>query len=180
MKQLRRLAVLVVPVVVAVIGLASGANAASAKNGASSVGNSRAAALAEFESFVTHLEASSASLCTCTNLIINAPNNSSNISSIRLGVIRVRRSDYSYRLGNYDELLSSANNTYNQFGWRTTAGWYTGPGYCTQQWRSDDGGHTWIHQLPDLGPGQHYIGPNTWYWVEPYQADTLIYCPTII
>jgi hypothetical protein len=85
-----------------------------------------------------------------------------------LGVIH-----YSYgphRYGSYDAILPGWAATYGEFGWSTTAGWYTGPGYCTVQLRSDDDGLHWARQYPDLGSGQHFIGAHTSYEVEPYRC----------
>jgi len=126
------------------------------------------------KSFVTRLEASSPPPCACTNNVYNP-------STITIGVIHVEHSVYNtYRLGLYDALLSPNETTYGQFGWLTTAGFYTGPGYCTSVWRSDNGG-PWTRQLPDLGPGQHFIGPHTTYFIRPYQdSNYLIDCPSII
>jgi hypothetical protein len=85
-----------------------------------------------------------------------------------LGVIHVR--DGSYTHGTYDAVLPSGAYTDLYFGWTSTAGWYTGPGYCTYQYRNDDGGSIFTRQLPDLGPGQHFIGSNTRYLVYVYQC----------
>lgn len=98
-----------------------------------------------------------------TNYILNGSS-----SNVGLGVIHVR--DGNYTFGNYDEVLQVGTDTNLAFGWATTAGWYTGPGYCTQQLRSDDGGHSFTRQSPDLGPGQHFIGSNTIYIVNAYRC----------
>lgn len=84
-----------------------------------------------------------------------------------LGVIHIQDGAYTY--GNYDAILPPQSWSDVQFMWITTAGWYTGPGYCTRQWRSTDG-QTWTPQYPDLGPGQHFIGLSTYYRVEAYQG----------
>jgi hypothetical protein len=85
-----------------------------------------------------------------------------------LGVIHVK--DGSYTHGTYDALLPSSDDTFDTFGWTTTAGWYTGPGRCTAQLRSDDRGATWTQQVPDLGTGQHFIGGLTSYIVVTYDC----------
>jgi hypothetical protein len=92
---------------------------------------------------------------------VNWTNFISNGWTADIGVIHVK--DGSYTLGNYDARLPSGDDTVDTFGWSTTAGWYTGPGFCTSQLRSDDRGATWSQQLPDLGSGQHFIGANTSY-----------------
>jgi hypothetical protein len=92
------------------------------------------------------------------NFIVNA-------SAIVLGVIHVR--DGSYRHGTYDSILPAEKSTDVYLGWPGAAGWYTGPGYCTAQWRSDNGG-PWSRQVPDLGSGQHFIGAHTSYIVKAY------------
>jgi hypothetical protein len=93
---------------------------------------------------------------TTTNYIYND-------SDIGLGVIHVR--DGSYTHGTYDVVLAPGTFT----PWTSTAGWYTGPGYCTEQYRSDDGA-PWTRQYPDLGPGQHFIGAHTSYIVYAYHC----------
>ncbi|GAA5183544.1 hypothetical protein GCM10023322_23070 [Rugosimonospora acidiphila] len=86
-----------------------------------------------------------------------------------LGVMHLK--DNAYTHGTYDAALpgeGAATDTY--FGWQNAAGWYNGPGYCTSQARSDDGGRTWRWQEPDLGPGQHFIGGATDYQVFSYKC----------
>ena len=160
MKQLNRLALLAVPVLVA-LGLAGVANAAPAKPDTSTVSDSRSAALTRAESIAMHPAMHPAA--GYTNFIAN-PGDSA--WSGNLGVIHLK--DGSYTHGTYDALLPIGDDTYDYFGWSTTSGWYTGPGYCTIQFRSDDGGSTWTRQVPDLGPGQHFIGGGTSYLVYPY------------
>jgi hypothetical protein len=100
---------------------------------------------------------------------ITATNAIGNQSSIGLGVIHVR--DGSYARGEYDAVLGAGQWTDLAFGWSSTAGWYTGPGYCTAQWRSDTGiGGPYHRQLPDLGAGQHFIGGATSYIVVAYRC----------
>ncbi|WP_433309891.1 hypothetical protein ACQP0U_21480 [Micromonospora sp. CA-269861] len=84
-----------------------------------------------------------------------------------LGVIRVRDGNYTY--GTHDAVLPSGKWTDLDLGWSNAAGWYTGAGHCTVQWRSDGGG-PWYRQLPDLGPGQHFIGQQTSYFVDVYDC----------
>jgi hypothetical protein len=60
--------------------------------------------------------------------------------------------------GTCDAVLPSDEWTDQAFGWADATGWCTGPGYRTEQRRSDDGGATWYPQTPDLGPGRHFIG----------------------
>lgn len=97
-----------------------------------------------------------------TNYIVN-------LSTIKLGVIHVR--DGSYVYGSYDALLPPNQYTDVNLNWGTTAGWYTGAGYCTQQWRSDiDLPNHFVRQTPDLGAGQHFIGGHTYYKVKPYRC----------
>lgn len=98
---------------------------------------------------------------TFTNFISNGWNRA-------IGVIHVK--DGSYTHGTYDAALPAGDDTFDTFGWSTTAGWYTGPGFCTAQLRSNDGGNTWSQQVPDLGSGQHFIGANTSYIVVPYNC----------
>ncbi|MET8281751.1 hypothetical protein [Micromonospora sp. NPDC005174] len=82
-----------------------------------------------------------------------------------LGVIHVRDGKYTY--GTHDAVLPFDQWSDAWFGWATTAGWYTGAGYCTMQLRSDGGG-PWYRQLPDLGAGQHFVGLQTSYIVSIY------------
>ena len=99
-----------------------------------------------------------------TNYIFNK-----SADNIGLGVIHVR--DGNYTLGTHDAVLPWGTFSDWQFGWTTTAGWYTGPGYCTQQWRLDNSGTgPRTRQLPDLGPGQHFIGAHTVYEVRAYRC----------
>jgi hypothetical protein len=84
-----------------------------------------------------------------------------------LGVIHVK--DGSYTHGTYDAPLPPLDDTFDTLGWSTTAGWYTGPGFCTAQLRSDDGGNTFVQQ-DNLGSGQHFIGANTSYIVRPFKC----------
>ncbi len=99
---------------------------------------------------------------------VAATNAIANQSSIGIGVIHVRDGNYSH--GNYDVVLPRGQWTDLAFGWASTAGWYTGPGYCTQQWRSDSIIGSYVRQLPDLGPGQHFIGSHTSYIVIAYRG----------
>ncbi|MBG0563858.1 hypothetical protein [Actinoplanes aureus] len=94
-----------------------------------------------------------------TNFIYNEPE-----ANLPFGVIHLR--DYNYAKGNYDIALPPGESTLQW--WGTTAGWYTAPGYCTQQYRSDHGG-PFHRQTPDLGPGIHYIGAYTTYAVYMYR-----------
>ena len=91
-----------------------------------------------------------------------------NVGTVGLGVIHVRDGNYVH--GQYDSVLGEGRDSFFSFGWTTTAGWYTGPGYCTRQWRSDHPGEVYRRQLPDLGPGQHFIGSQTSYQVEAYRC----------
>lgn len=91
-----------------------------------------------------------------------------NASGIGLGVMHIH--DGVYGQGLYDVVLPANEWTDQAFGWANAAGWYTGPGYCTEQLRSDDGGVTWTRQLPDLGSGQHFIGSTTDYDVVMYHC----------
>ncbi|WP_334626429.1 hypothetical protein [Micromonospora sp. CPCC 205539] len=84
-----------------------------------------------------------------------------------LGVIHVRDGKYTH--GTYDAVLPSGQWSDWYFGWANTAGWYTGANHCTVQYRSDGGG-PWYRQLPDLGPGQHFIGLQTSYAVTVYDC----------
>jgi hypothetical protein len=90
-----------------------------------------------------------------------------NAWSGNLGVIHVR--DGSYTHGTHDAALPPDRYTDRHFGWANTAGWYVGANYCTAQLRSDDGG-PWHQQLPDLGPGQHFICSSTSYIVAAYRC----------
>ncbi|MFE9191902.1 hypothetical protein ACFYL6_20050 [Micromonospora sp. NPDC007208] len=84
-----------------------------------------------------------------------------------LGVIHVRDGKYTH--GTYDAVLPFNQWTDEWFGWANAAGWYTGANHCTSQIRSDGGG-PWYQQLPDLGPGQHFIGLSTSYVVSVYDC----------
>lgn len=97
-----------------------------------------------------------------------ATNTIGNASGVGFGVIDDR--DGQYNRGNYDEILGFELWTHEYYRWVTTAGWYTGPGYCTAQMRSDDRGATWYRQYPDLGAGQHFIGARTSYFVTAYRC----------
>ena len=99
-----------------------------------------------------------------TNLIYNATQN------LPLGVIQ--KQDGSYADGNYDAVLQPFEFTSSTLHWTTAAGWYTAPGYCTQQWRSSDPwtGVPFVRQLPDLGAGRHFIGAFTSYEVSTYRC----------
>jgi hypothetical protein len=165
MGRLKLFAILVVSVGAAV-GLAGVANAAPAKSGAPHVDTSRAAALARAESAVKYLTAHPASV-TSTNFIQNS---AALGFTGGLGVIHVYRGAGSnYAHGLYDAVLPASYYSDVYFGWTTTSGWYTGPGYCTVQYRADRiSEHQWVRQSPDLGSGQHFIGGGTYYIVEPY------------
>jgi len=102
-----------------------------------------------------------------TNWIQNTTPNAT-----RLGVIHVRDGNYTY--GTHDATLPSGSWSDLEFGWATTAGWYTGPGYCTRQFRSAEPFAMFTRQLPDLGPGQHFIGAHTFYKVEAYRASVCL------
>ncbi|MEU4425955.1 hypothetical protein AB0F81_35500 [Actinoplanes sp. NPDC024001] len=84
----------------------------------------------------------------------------------RLGIIINRNST-----ANYDALLPDVQNTYDYFNLRTVAGWYTGPGYCSRQWRKDFPNSPFYRQWPNLGPGRHLIGSTTTYIVSTYPAQ---------
>ena len=88
---------------------------------------------------------------------------------LAIGVIQKRDGVYTH--GNYDAALSPQWNTYAQFTWSSAAGWWTAPGYCTWQYRSNDAVN-WTRQKPDLGPGWHWIGSTTFYALMVYQANT--------
>ena len=156
MQHFKRFALLAVPAVVA-LGLSGVANATPAHTDGSNVASSRTAALAQAESVAAHLRVNAAA--SYTNFVSNAWTGS-------LGVIHVQ--DGSYTHGQYDALLPPSDDTVDTFGWSTTAGWYNGPARCSAMLRSDDGGNTWTQQLPDLGPGQHFIGAYTSYIVSTY------------
>lgn len=97
-----------------------------------------------------------------------ATNSIRNASEVGFGVIDDR--DGSYVHGQYDAILRFELWTHEYFRWITTAGWYTGPGYCTVQLRSEDRGATWESQDPPLGQGQHFIGARTSYIVTAYRC----------
>ncbi|MDR7274713.1 hypothetical protein [Catenuloplanes atrovinosus] len=151
MTRIRRLTLLVLPLALSIF-VASPASAAPAKATAASLARaalhrSVAAAPPNLPSYVT--------------------NSVGNSSIIAVGVIGQKDGVYKVP-GKYDERLQPQMWSHSQFGWNTTGGWYTGPGYCTAQMRSDDHGKTWRDQLPDLGPGVHLIGPNTSYALYAY------------
>lgn len=156
MKNLKRLTFLTAPVV-AMIGLSGVANAAPVNTAASNIAHNREVALAKAESVAANLTVHPA-VVSWTNFISNGWTGG-------LGVIHVK--DGAYTHGSYDALLPAHKDTVDAFEWSTTAGWYTGPGYCTLQLRSDNGG-AWVQQSPDLGSGQHFIGAYTSYIVVPY------------
>jgi len=91
-----------------------------------------------------------------------------NNSGIGRGVIHVK--DGNYADGLYDAVLEAQGATDANYGWTTVAGWYTGPGYCTEQWRSDPNTQGWNRQLPDLGSCQHFIGATTSYEAVLYHC----------
>lgn len=91
-----------------------------------------------------------------------------NASDIGIGVMHIQ--DGVYTQGSYDVILPVNAWTDQAFGWANAAGWYNGPGMCSEQLRSDDGGSTWYRQTPDLGPGQHFIGLGTDYDVYQYSC----------
>lgn len=91
-----------------------------------------------------------------------------NDSLLGLGVMHIQ--DGVYTQGSYDAVLPADSYTNGVFGWANAAGWYLGPGYCSAQLRSDDGGVTWHPQNPNLGPGQHFIGSTTDYVVAMYRC----------
>ncbi|HJP77064.1 MAG TPA: hypothetical protein VJ914_22540 [Pseudonocardiaceae bacterium] len=156
MRHLKRIALLVLPFV-AVLGLSGVANATPTHVDGSTVASSRTAALAEAESFAAHFKVDATA--TYTNFVSNAWTGG-------LGVIHVQDGSYTY--GTYDAVLPASDDTFDTFGWSTTAGWYNGPGRCSSMLRSDDGGNSWTQQFPDLGPGQHFIGAYTSYIVATY------------
>jgi hypothetical protein len=58
----------------------------------------------------------------------------------------------------------------SRLSWNTAAGWLTGDGWCTVQFRKNSGSPDIVRQLPDLGSGPHYIGKDTTYFVYPYRS----------
>ncbi|MBG0563910.1 hypothetical protein [Actinoplanes aureus] len=96
-----------------------------------------------------------------TNWIMN-----DNLTGGRLGVIRNRNAPPA----RYDALLPNNQYTDRNLRWNTAGGWYTGPGYCTRQWRLDSPDGTLYRQWPNLGPGRHLIGTTTSYQVSMYRA----------
>lgn len=155
--HLRRLALLILPAVLVL----SMSTVASASAGSRSSGAAGARPTAVDAAMTATRPTAMAA--TATNYIRNKTT-----GVFGLGVIHVR--DGSYTHGTYDAVLPSGTYTDLYFGWTTTAGWYTGPGYCTYQYRNDDGGSVFTRQLPDLGPGQHFIGSNTSYLVYVYHC----------
>ncbi|SEF04028.1 hypothetical protein SAMN05216489_09857 [Streptomyces sp. 3213] len=143
--------------VIALVGVAVGTSPASAVDhrSAASVSPDAIAVSPQVAA------AAKAAAASGTNYIGNA-------SGIGLGVMHIK--DGVYTQGSYDAVLPANEWTNQAFGWANAAGWYTGPGYCTEQLRSDDGGVTWTRQLPDLGPGQHFIGSATDYDVLMYHC----------
>jgi hypothetical protein len=146
MKRLMRLVLLTLPVALAL----------AVPTVASASANSQDAAVAAAQS----ARAGAPHLAASTNYIFND-------SSIGIGTIHVQ--DGSYTHGTYDAILQPGGSTDLDFGWATTAGWYTGPGYCTEQWRSSDEVN-FVRQTPDLGSGQHFIGASTSYIVLAYHC----------
>lgn len=100
---------------------------------------------------------------TVNTVCSNPTNEIFNISSIGLGVFPVGSTTQ-----NYTNVLPAGGVTC-QLGYTTAGGWYNGPGYCSEQWRWDNGGPGWVRQSPDLGQGQHRIGSTTSYQVKAYQ-----------
>jgi hypothetical protein len=146
MKRILRLVLLTLLVVFAVAAPAV----------ASASANSQDTAVAAARS----ARASTPHLAASTNYIFNN-------STIGIGVIHLH--DGSYTHGTYDVILQPGGSSDLDFGWATTAGWYTGPGYCTEQWRSSDEVN-FVRQTPDLGSGQHFIGASTSYIVLAYHC----------
>ncbi|MEU4338794.1 hypothetical protein AB0F59_29770 [Micromonospora lupini] len=133
------------------------ASAAPADPGTSTRMSKQAAEAAALSFMALHSPASSAA----------AGNRIGNAWGGGLGVIHVRDGKYTH--GTYDAVLPYNQWSNELFGWGTTAGWYTGAGYCSMQWRSD-GGDQFYRQLPDLGSGQHFIGLETSYVVSIYDC----------
>jgi hypothetical protein len=157
MKHLRWLAFLAVPTVLT-LALAVPATAAPVHPAAATeaVAAHRAAAVEALHAFVATHPLPAAT----TNYIGNAWSGG--------GLGAIHQDDGTYTHGTYDALLPYNEWSDLYFGWENTAGWYTGTGFCNALLRSDDGGATWYEQLPDLGSGQHFIGPATNYIVSTY------------
>lgn len=147
MKRLMRLIFLTLPVALAL----------AVPTVASASANPQDAAVAAAQS----ARASAPHLAASTNYIFNETSN--------LGIGVIHQKDGSYTHGTYDAVLQPNGSTDLNFGWTTTAGWYTGPGYCTAQWRSSDEVN-FVRQTPDLGAGQHFIGASTSYIVLMYHC----------
>jgi hypothetical protein len=155
-KDLRRLAFLILPAVL-VLSMPTGASASAGSRSSDAAGGRPAAVDAALTAALPTTMAATAS-----NFVANGT------AGVGLGVIHVR--DGSYTHGTYDAVLPPNTYTSGYFGWTSTAGWYTGPGYCTYQYRNDDGGSIFTRQYPDLGPGQHFIGSHTSYLVYAYHC----------
>jgi hypothetical protein len=156
-EDLRRLTFLILPaaLVLAVPAVASAATGSGSPEAAG-------ARPATVDAAALTAALPTAMAATATNYIANGT------AGVGLGVIHVR--DGSYTHGTHDAVLPPNTYTSGYFGWTTTAGWYTGPGYCTYQYRNDDGGSIFTRQYPDIGPGQHFIGPHTRYLVYAYHC----------
>jgi hypothetical protein len=101
-----------------------------------------------------------------------------NYSDVGLGIIQYW--DGNYYAGHYDRVLPPqvrnlngsvryVENSYDYFGWYTTAGFYIGPGYCADLYRHDFGlSGPWQYQ-GRIGPGEHPIGSNTSYRVNAFR-----------
>lgn len=98
--------------------------------------------------------------------VANSIGNRMGTGSVAIGVFP-RNSN-----ANYTQRLQPGDYTHSAFGWTKVGGWYTGPGYCTYQMRSDDKGRSWRYQKPDLGAGRHPIGATTSYLISAYPVNS--------
>jgi hypothetical protein len=92
---------------------------------------------------------------TLTNFIINR------WTGGNLGVIHVP--------GGPIQLLPPGQDTFDFFGWTTTAAFVIGSGFCADLQRSDNLGITWVKQAR-IGAGTHLIGAHTSYMVFPVKC----------
>ena len=148
MKHLKRLAVFALPIVLALSG-PTPVKAAPAHYTTSQV-------LAMFQL---------AEYPALPSYVTNTIGNRGGTGSVAIGVFPRGSS------ATYTHLVRPDGYSHRDLGWNAVGGWYTGPGYCTYQLRSDNKGQTWDWQKPDLGEGRHAIGATTSYIVSAYRQN---------
>lgn len=172
------LGLIVVPAALVLV-TAGAANAAPAQSGtpSSAAADERAEANA-VAAAQAYIAAHPLAAPNPTNFISNALNEASVLPPNHQGwngALAV----YQPGVSNYS-LLSFGQRTDTSAGlsWNTAAGWFVGSGWCTVQFRKDSGSPDIVRQLPDLGPGSHFIGKDTSYFIYPYRSTNPA-CPSI-